>query len=246
METTPFVKKIIRTLRYDIVAYTKYGVSKDIVIYIEGDGRAWYTSSRPSSDPTPVPPLALALAIKDPAENVVYLARPCQFTGGIDARNCDTNVWTFARMSDEVIISMDEAISTAKQQSGAKNIHLVGYSGGGGIAILIAARRDDIASIRTIAGNINTQLWTDLHDITPLYDSISPENYAHKISHIPQVHYVGAEDKNIPSSIARSFGNRSKADSLRIITVPKCSHTKGWETAWSTLLQQYASTISID
>ncbi|WP_074217874.1 alpha/beta hydrolase family protein [Halodesulfovibrio marinisediminis] len=149
-------------------------------------------------------------------------------------------------MSDEVIVSMDEAISIAKRQSGAKNIHLVGYSGGGGVAILIAARRDDIASIRTIAGNINTQLWVDLHDITPLYDSLSPENYAHKVRHIPQVHYVGAEDENIPISIARSFVNRSKADFLRVITVPECSHTKGWETAWSKLLQQYDSTIVIN
>ena len=65
-----------------------------LTIYIEGDGLAWINRSTPSSDPTPMDPLALKLALADNIDtNVAYLARPCQYV-----RNalCKRRYWTSA------------------------------------------------------------------------------------------------------------------------------------------------------
>ncbi len=50
-------------------------------IYIEGDGAEYTSPSEWSENPTPKNPVALHLASKDNAENVIYIARPCQYTG---------------------------------------------------------------------------------------------------------------------------------------------------------------------
>ena len=61
-------------------------------IYIEGDGRAWLNKNRPSLDPTPKNSLALKLAEIDPAPNVIYLARPCQYSKLIKKRLAHKNI----------------------------------------------------------------------------------------------------------------------------------------------------------
>jgi esterase/lipase len=46
---------------------------------------------------------------------------------------------------------MDAAVTALKRASGASRLRLVGYSGGGVMAMLLAARRDDVAQVVTIA-----------------------------------------------------------------------------------------------
>ena len=58
--------------------YDKPG--NDLNIYLEGDGLAWVSRREPSRDPTPDNPIGLRLAAIDPAPNVIWLARPCQYT----------------------------------------------------------------------------------------------------------------------------------------------------------------------
>ncbi|MGA1373146.1 MAG: alpha/beta hydrolase, partial [Pseudomonadales bacterium] len=41
----------------------------NLTIYIEGDGFAWATASQPSTDPTPINPVALRLALAHHAGN---------------------------------------------------------------------------------------------------------------------------------------------------------------------------------
>ncbi len=53
-----------------------------MVVYIEGDGRAYVNRRTPSNDPTPGNPMALRLALADPSLRVLYLGRPCQYTRG--------------------------------------------------------------------------------------------------------------------------------------------------------------------
>ncbi|SHJ68418.1 alpha/beta fold hydrolase [Halodesulfovibrio aestuarii] len=239
-----FIRHVYTAPTFDIVAYTRFAPSDDLTVYIEGDGRAWLTRTRPSSDPTPVPPLALALAVKDPTPNVVYLARPCQYTAGTSGfRTCTTRDWTSARMSPDVINDMNNALTQIKTESGARRLHLVGYSGGGGVAILLAAQRKDVASIRTVAGNLNISLWTRLHNISPLSGSLPPENYTHAVRNIPQTHYVGAEDSNIPVEIAKSFIKRSSGAHIAVNVISGCSHSKGWEEKWPYLLHAYHQNV---
>src|SRR3546814_2839304 len=72
-----------------------------------------------------------------------------------DVCSSDLDVWTSARFSDGVIVSMSDALDRLKEEAGASSLDLVGYSGGGGVAVLLAARRRDVVSIVTIAGNLD-------------------------------------------------------------------------------------------
>ena len=50
-----------------------------------------------------------------------------------------------------------------------KGIHLIGYSGGGAIAVLTASRREDVLSVRTIAANLDHSAH-ELYKIALEYD----------------------------------------------------------------------------
>ena len=70
----------VKTSYFNIKSYYRFSrKGHPLTIYIEGDGQAWLTRTQPSLNPTPRNPLALRLAALDKSENVVYLARPCQY-----------------------------------------------------------------------------------------------------------------------------------------------------------------------
>ena len=75
-----FQKSIIDADKFKLLAYhhfTQPGVSASI--YLEGDGYAFKGRNRVSSNPTPMNPVGLKLALLDGSKNVIYLARPCQY-----------------------------------------------------------------------------------------------------------------------------------------------------------------------
>lgn len=66
--------------------------------------------------------------------------------------------------------------------------------------------------------------WTQYHNLSPLNESMNLENYRKQFAKIPQIHYVGSNDKVMPPILAREFiGN----DDL-IIEVDGASHNEGW------------------
>ena len=210
--------------------------SVDLVIYNEGDGLAWISRNHVSSDPTPVVPVALQLAAFDSA-SAVYLARPCQFTAALTEDVCrDDKWWTGARFSEAVIAAFDQAIDTLKIQFGAQRIHLVGYSGGAAVAVLVAARRNDIASLRTVAGNLDHVELHARHKVSQLPDSLNPVDYAGQVSHIPQLHFIGLSDTVIPPGIAQNFLNRPGAGNCAQIITVQATHSTGWKEQWPRLL----------
>jgi poly(3-hydroxybutyrate) depolymerase len=82
---------------------------------------------------------------------------------------------------------------------------MVGYSGGGNIAALLAARRHDIQSLRTVAGNLDVAWVNTLHNVTPMPNAISAMDSAVKLRTLPQIHYSGDADKTVPVDVARHF-----------------------------------------
>ena len=238
-----FQQSVLSNAQFDIVAFSKPSrqVNPVLVIYIEGDGRAWKTASLPSDNPTPTNPLALQLAIQDPRPAVAYLARPCQFVAP-PSRGCSEKLWTSTRFSPAVIETMNEAIEKLKRQYGASELILIGYSGGGAIATLIAAKRSDIKTIITVAGNLDTDAWVRLYGLEPLSASVNPASVARSIRNIPQIHYVGAKDDVIPPAISQSFlqkmGSPNKA---KVIELPNYGHVCCWTERWSELLKDASS-----
>ena len=229
----------IATKRFDLVGFQRHRTPDEtLTVFIEGDGAAWKTRTEPSSDPTPVMMTVLGMAAADPGPDVVYLARPCQFTGAREetSRNCRAELWTIARYSEEVVESMNEALDRVKADARASTLDLVGYSGGGAIAALLAARRNDIASLVTIAAPLDSKAFTDYHHVTPLYESLDPLTIAGRIALLPQIHYSGGEDEIVPPMIAANFIRHMPADGCaQQIVLPDMNHHADWASRWREL-----------
>lgn len=224
-----FVPVLFPTEQFSLFGLYKRGSTSKLHVYIEGDGHAWINRSTPSTDPTPHNPVALYLATNDPSpDHILYLARPCQYVGG----NRDKKYWTNARMGEDVISSLDQAISEAKNLSGAEKICLVGFSGGGGCAILVAARRKDIFFLGTVAGNLNMGAWTTMHNLSPLDQSIEPMSVAAQVHNIPQRHYAGKNDTIIPPELARTFCTATGQPEA-CQTIPATAHGGAWQKVWN-------------
>lgn len=209
--------------------------SERLTVYIEGDGFAWMSASQPSYDPTPRDPVTLKMALAQPGGNVAYLARPCQFTDA-EATGCAMAYWTNRRFADEVVAATDRALDVLKQQAGARSLTLVGYSGGGAVAALVAARRRDVDRLVTVAGNLDHQAWTAHHRVTPLTGSLNPADAADALQRVRQWHFVGARDEVIPPAIAAAYARRfTSRQGLTVLTEPGFDHHCCWAEEWPRL-----------
>lgn len=204
-------------------------------IYLEGDGHAWATSSQPSLDPSPRQLLLAELAFTDPTSNL-YLARPCQF---VSAATCNTALWTNRRYAEEVVHSLDQALDQIKMRYGNRDFELIGYSGGAALALLLAVRRDDIALVQTLAGNLSPRRWTALLKLTPLDGSLEPLDQRERLALIPQRHLLGDADRVIPQVLLDDYRRAlGPASCLESVIMPGVSHAEGWHQAWATWREQ--------
>jgi dienelactone hydrolase len=234
-----FRSSVIKTDFFDLLSYSRFTKPhKALTVYIEGDGLAWINRHTLSKDPTPRNPLALRLASFDSASNVAYLGRPCQYVEKSQRRNCNTSYWSKARFSEEVIASSNQAIEQLKKKAQASSVNIVGFSGGGGVGVLVAARRDDVDSVRTIAGNLDHSAFTSHHKVTPLKDSLNPADMAKKLYKTAQIHFVGNKDKIIPAFIADGFVKSQGGQSCaKVVQVAGMKHNGEWEKVWPGMLQ---------
>ena len=206
-------------------------------IYVEGDGRAWLTKTRASYNPSPRNPVSLTLAAQQHRGNVMYIARPCQYVSFEKNPKCGYPYWTDRRFAPEVIDSVSAAIDIGKKRASAEELEIIGYSGGGAVAVLVAARRSDVSGIRTVAGNLDHSVWTQHHKVDPLRGSLNAADVAEKVAHIPQIHYVGSKDDNIGHYVAESFRAKAGRDNcIKVEIVGGATHSNGWEQAWSGLI----------
>ena len=208
----------------------------ELTIYIEGDGAAWIDANTPSFDPTPREPTGLQLALRDDSNHAVYLARPCQYVAGDERRNCSARYWTNRRFAPEVVAAANQAIDQLKRRYGAQRLQLIGYSGGGAIAALVAARRRDVVRLVTVAGNLDTDTWTQEKGIAPLTGSLNPAAAWQALARIPQLHFVGADDTTMPATVARHYRDRfTTAPRPVVVVVPGYDHHCCWVRDWPTL-----------
>ena len=200
-----------------------------IRVYLEGDGHAWATARQPSLDPSPKNLLMARLAFSDPTPSL-YLARPCQF---VSATACKPMVWTDRRFSPEVLNSLDQALDQIKQRLGNQDFELVGYSGGAALALLLASRRDDVAQVQTLAGNLSPRQWVELQQLSPLKGSLEPLDEHTRVAQIPQRHIVGNADRVVPPVLLERYQQAlGHPRCLQAVIVPGATHTDGLEQAW--------------
>lgn len=224
---------------FRILGRRRKGTGAPAEIYIEGDGRAFTTPVQPSRDPTPHDPLGLRLAIRsadaDSRRPIGYLARPCQYLLDQSPR-CERAYWTDKRYAPTVRDAMGAALSETLRQLEADAAVLVGYSGGGVMAALLAAERSDVLALITAAAPLDLAQWVKAKDLTPLTGSLDPAA-DRRLARIPQVHFIGAEDAVVPASVARAYIRRVGGlarDS--VFVVPDADHRCCWDSEWPSLL----------
>lgn len=161
--------------------------AQTLTIVIEGDGRAHDRRGRASADPTPDKAVGLNLARTWPGP-VAWLGRPCQY---VRDPACTPSDWTSHRFSEDAVAMTDAAISVLKIRAGASQVVLVGWSGGGVMATLAAARRDDVAGLVTIAAPLNVAAWTASRGLSAL-QGLDPADLPPLA--VRQVHLSGALD----------------------------------------------------
>lgn len=231
--SSAFNKSRISTAPFLVTTFSRIAnTTSPLNVYIEGDGFAWARRDRPSSNPTPKNPVGLKLASADPSPNVLYIARPCQYD---DDQSCSVLYWTDGRFAPEVIDSIDQTINhfSTKGQS----INIIGFSGGGALAVLIAAKRNDISTIRTVAGNLDHVAMHNHHNVTQLNNSLNAADYAKEVQDIPQLHFVGANDKIVPPLVSNSFVEHTSSQKcIHVTNIKNATHTKGWDERWQELL----------
>ncbi len=230
----------IQTTLFTLKAYGSSARSKTktLTIYIEGDGLAWLSEDSPSQNPTPMVPTGLNMAIHDQKNKpIAYLARPCQFVFKAAWRNCRQDYWTHLRFSQDVIHTMNQAVEYLKQYYHAQQIVLIGYSGGGTIATLLSAQRQDVIQLITVAAILDIDHWVKQEDLTPLYGSLNPADAWKNLISIPQTHWVGDKDQVVSKEVAFAFAQRfPAAKKPKINVVPGFNHACCWAKDWMSLL----------
>ncbi len=226
-----FVYKEIQTDTFNLASWQKITDPKaKYKIYIEGDGYAFDRYGRPTKDPTPRGALVRELAFNDKNENVIYLARPCQY---IKSPVCSQRHWTTARFSSEVINAEYHAI---KEIVGNNDVILIGFSGGAQIVGLVSSAKQglNVEKIITIAGNLDHQTWTDYHNLLSLNESLNLADYYNNFIKIPQIHYVGEKDKVIPPTLVKQFIKNNAP----VIVVPNANHNNGWDSVIDDIIKE--------
>lgn len=213
--------------------------SASLVVYVEGDGAGWPSIFRPPHDPTPHFSVALRLASLDPSATVAYLGRPCHYLTADERERCGSSYWSARRFSDEVLIGMGTAIDHLKRLSGARSIRLVGYSGGGVVATLLAMKRDDVTQLVTIAAPLALSEWVAVNKLTPLDGSRNPMNLPQSPVMLSATHFSGGRDDVVQPSIIKRFVDIHGG---RLILMDEYDHQCCWIEAWPILLQRAGST----
>lgn len=226
---------------FDLAVAFPPGQSGDVLtVYVEGDGFAFVHPRQPSMDPTPTDPVALRLALAQPKFGgaVAWLGRPCQYTLPGHGRNCDARYWTNGRYAAEVIASLGLALDALKARTTASRLILVGYSGGGAAATLLAAHRRDVVGIITVAADLDLAYWTQRDGLSPLAGSLDPAAFAAQLGALPQYHFTGQQDMVVGTDVARSYFRRlPPLNNSTVQEIPGFNHTCCWVSAWPGLFE---------
>jgi len=210
-------------------------------VYYGGDGSPFVDGRRIARDPTPRRPLTLALMQQDPFP-AVFIGRPCYH--GLLA-GCDSALWTVARYSPAVVDSMVTVTSRVIEAHAPARVVLVGYSGGGALALLVAERLDRIDAVVTVAANLDLAAWTQRHGYTPLHQSIDPADVAGSRTDLRHLHLSGSDDDNVPPATQRRALEKLPSGAARILA--GADHRCCWVDVWAGLIEEFetaSSTVS--
>lgn len=237
------LKRQVDAAPFSIAVYERVRAQGETAtIYIEGDGDVKTMGETTLiGHATPDYPLALHLATRDLGDNVIYVARPCQFPAyEVENGPCDSKKYAGPeRFSFETMEAMNTVLDKLKNNHGFSGYHLVGYDGGGTVAALLAAKRQDVLSLRTVAANLDVDLNSANHKKPEMVGALNPRDFARDIAQIPQHHFIGEWDRVVAPNLSASFRDAmGPSNCTRISTVAEVDHEGGWANRWPSLLNE--------
>lgn len=201
-------------------------------VYVEHDGSPWLEPARVAADPTPRSPLALELMARDAGPRLL-LGRPCYFIPNADP-GCGPLLWTHRRYAPEVVASMIAALRGFLAEHAIARVVLIGYSGGGTLAWLMALQLSETVAVITIAANLDIDRWAALHRYSPLSGSLNPTLLPPLPPAVVQINYAGGRDVNVTPEVMHSFAARHPE--ARVVTLAEFDHECCWTARWPQLL----------
>lgn len=241
------VERMIPAGNFQIKAWERMHAPGHVAhVYIEGDGvRQTKVLAKELQhnvlmhDPTPFNPVALHLSSRDQSKNLVHLARPCQYLKLPATKGCDFSYWRESRYSPEVISAYESALDEIARRYDITGYHLIGYDGGANIAAVLAAKRPDVLSLRTVAGDLNPDFSADHTKENYLAaNSVLAVDYGSMLANVPQHHFIGAADSVITPGVYHSYRQMvGLSDCIHYSLVQDADHTRGWVEKWPELLK---------
>ena len=230
--------RFIRLQPHSLVAafVSSTGGADQLTFLIESDGARWPSIDTPPKDPTPSSSVMIAIArLEAKHGRVIYLGRPCQYLTRLESAGCSINLWTQARFGEQAIDAIDQSISILVQKYGANKINLVGHSGGGVAALLVAARRSDVQCVVTFASPLYLRRWTTLMGVSELTESTDPSDHFAALERIRQTHFAGSADSTVPPEV---FAGGNAKTSFPVAVLPGFNHYSPWAARWSFIRSQ--------
>lgn len=201
-------------------------------VYLGGDGRPWARVDRIADDPDSPRSVMLDLMALDTRPSL-YLGRPC-YHGLAKSPRCTPWHWTMGRYSSAVVDSMASVLRERLDSGGYKHLVLIGHSGGGTLAMLLAARFIETDTLVTLAANLDIDAWADLHGYSPLAGSLNPAGQAPLTPAIRQFHLAAGRDRQVPAGlIAQAV---SQWPNARFILFDGFDHACCWRRIWPAML----------
>ena len=210
-----FTAKEIETSHFTIAVWEKNSIQsgKSLRIYFEGDG-----------DPNPQHQVAREYAEMDTTSNVIYVARPCQWTNDKVCKK-KPEIYGNSRFHTEIMKEMTELTEYLLIKYKAPDVELIGYDGGAVVALNVATKVPT-KRIITIAGITDISTYLDYNDLPAMEDIDNPADQLLVLAQIPQIHYVGGQDTVTPRRLAERFVGKMVAPKSAVVkSVPAATHT---------------------
>jgi hypothetical protein len=209
------------------------GINEGVLhVYLDGDGTPWENHQWIADDPTSRNTMILELMRQDKAA-AIFLGRPC-YQGLNKTFACHYKYWTSHRYSKEVVGSMVQVLRLWLNKHSFKQVVLIGYSGGGTLAVLMAPYVPEVKTIVTLAANLDVEAWSRYHGYSPLAESLNPACIAIN-ANLRQIHIAGLVDNIVPAQIIKSYAD--KQGNALYLPYAHFDHHCCWAKEWASILR---------
>jgi len=100
----------------------------------------------------------------------------------------------------------------------------------------LAARRNDVVRLVTVAGNLDHRAWTEMHGLPALTDSLNPADEWRALRTLPQRHFIGGRDEVVGRRVTDAYLARFPSNQQpEVVTIPDFDHVCCWIERWDSI-----------